>query len=211
MSIDEHRPLLLASSSPRRLALVQKVGIPVVVRPVDVDESVHSGEDPDLYLARIVDDKLAAALVVAQQAPTAGCAAILVADTAVIVDDAILGKPSSDLDAREMIAELQGREHRVATRFALRSLDDEIGHVETVSTRVWFRPLDDAQIDRYVATGEGADKAGAYAIQGVGAMLVSGISGDYANVVGLPITAVVVALQRLGSIGPLPVVDPIGV
>jgi len=209
MVIHEHQPLLLASSSPRRRALLDQVGIPIVVRPVVVDESVRSMETPDDYLIRIVADKLAAASSVAHEPPTAGCAAILVADTAVVVEDSILGKPSSDLDAREMIAELSGREHRVATRYAVRSLlESQVEHAETVSTRVWFRQLDEAEIVRYVATGEGADKAGAYGIQGIGAMLVSGISGDYANVVGLPITAVVVMLQRLGLIGPLPVVSP---
>jgi septum formation protein len=211
MAIHEHQPLLLASRSPRRRALLEQVGIPILVRPVQVDESVRSMEGPDDYLIRVVADKLAAASAVSHEAPTDGCAAILVADTAVVVDDAILGKPSSDLDAREMIAELSGREHRVMTRFAIRSLmESQVEHAETVSTRVWFRRLGEAEIDHYVATGEGVDKAGAYAIQGIGAMLVSGITGDYANVVGLPIGAVVVALQQLGLVGPVPVVTPKG-
>lgn len=211
MAIHEHQPLLLASRSPRRHALLAQVGIPVIVRPVHVDESVRSMEGPEEYLNRVVADKLVAASAVAHEPPTNGCAAILVADTAVVIDDAILGKPSSDLDAREMIAELSGREHRVMTRFAIRSLtESEVEHAETVSTRVWFRPLGEATIDHYVATGEGADKAGAYAIQGIGAMLVSGIAGDYANVVGLPIGAVVVALQNLGLVGHVPIVPVSG-
>lgn len=210
MAIHEHQPLLLASRSPRRRALLEQVGIPVIVRPVQVDESVRSMEGPEDYLSRVVDDKMAAASALSHEPPTDGCAAILVADTAVVIEDAILGKPSSDLDAREMIAELSGREHRVMTRFAIRSLSESRGHAETISTRVWFRPLDDAAIDHYVATGEGVDKAGAYAIQGIGAMLVSGITGDYANVVGLPIGAVVVALQQLGLVGHVPIVPVVG-
>ena len=207
MAIHEHQPLLLASRSPRRRALLEQVGIPVVVRPVEVDESVHSMEGPDDYLIRVVSTKLASAFATAHEPPADACAAVLVADTAVVVDDAILGKPSSELDAREMIAELSGREHRVMTRFAIRSLlESQVEHAETVSTRVWFRQLDDAEIDHYVTTGEGADKAGAYAIQGIGAALVSGIAGDYANVVGLPVAAVVVALRQLDLVGPVPVV-----
>lgn len=207
MAIHEHQPLLLASRSPRRRALLEQVGIPVVVRPVHVDESVRSMEGAEDYLIRVVADKLAAASAMAYEPELEGCAALLVADTAVVVDDAILGKPSSELDAREMIAELSGREHRVMTRFSIRSLEEpQVEHTETISTRVWFRALGEEEIDHYVATGEGADKAGAYAIQGIGAMLVSGIAGDYANVVGLPIGAVVVALKQLGLVGHVPVV-----
>lgn len=191
MTIDAEHPLVLASASPRRRALLERVGVPLVVRPVDVDEAVRPGEGAYAYLERVVADKAAAA----RRAAPGGL--MLVADTSVIVDGEVLGKPGDDDEARAMVGRLQGREHEVATRFALGD-----AHAETVRTRVWFRPLADPQIRRYVATGEGRDKAGAYGIQGVGAMLVSRIEGSYTNVVGLPLAEVIVALEGLGWTGP---------
>ena len=193
MSIDAEHPLVLASASPRRRELLERVGVPLVVRPTDVDEALHSGEDAYAYLERVVADKSAAA----RRTLPEGW--LLVADTSVIVDGEVLGKPGDDDEARAMVGRLQGREHEVATRFALSGGGE---HAETVRTRVWFRRLNEGQIDRYVATGEGRDKAGAYGIQGVGAMLVSRIDGSYTNVVGLPLAEVIVALEALGWTGP---------
>ena len=191
MTIDDEHPLVLASASPRRRELLSRVGVPLVVRPVAVDEAVLTGEGPVDYLERVVAAK-------AEAARRFGTGATLVADTSVILDGEILGKPADDEEARSMIAQLAGREHEVATRFEL----SEGQHAETVRTRVWFRPLSSAQIDRYVATGEGRDKAGAYGIQGVGAMLVTRVEGSYTNVVGLPLAEVVEALEARGWTGP---------
>ncbi len=178
-----------------------------MVRAVDADETLREEELAGAYLERVVDAKLAAARTVLEAAADGAghCAALLVADTAVVLGQRILGKPADEQESREMIGQLAGRQHEVATRFAIASAAEVIC-VETVVTQVWFRPLDDGQVDRYVATGEGRDKAGAYAIQGVGAMLVERIAGCYANVVGLPLSLVVARLQEHGLLGVCPVV-----
>ena len=134
---------------------------------------------------------------------------MLVADTIVLIDDRILGKPLDLREAERMLSELSARSHEVRTRFAIGRANVERGgadllHEETVSTRVWFRSLDASEIARYAATGEGLDKAGAYAIQGIGSFAVTRIDGSYSNVVGLPVCEVVVALKRLGLLGPFP-------
>jgi septum formation protein len=183
----------LASASPRRRELLGGIGIPLSVRSVDLDERSLQGESADDYLVRIV----AAKLVAAQALTEAGSArAILVADTAVILGDRILGKPRDDDDARHMLRLLSGARHRVATRYALAAGDALVA--ETITTEVEFRVIDGALLERYVASGEGRDKAGAYAIQGIGSMLVRRIDGSYSNVVGLPVCEVVLALERLG-------------
>jgi septum formation protein len=200
MLVSKGRPLLLASASPRRRELLTRVGIPLVVRAVDVDEATHEGEGAADFLERVVDDKLEAALALG----VADVAAVLVADTAVIAGGTILGKPEDDDASRAMIVQLSNAEHEVWTRFAIAPTHGA-RHVETVATKVWFRELDDTQIDAYVATGEGRDKAGAYGIQGIGAMLVRRIEGSYSNVVGLPVAAVVEAMQQLGLFAALPI------
>lgn len=179
--------LILASASPRRRELLARVGLRLAVAPVDVDEAVLVGESPDAYLERVVEEKRVAAAGHEE--------GLLVADTSVIVGDDILGKPADDEEAAEMIRRLAGSWHRVATRFCL----DHQGrrHAETVSTQVRFRALDEEEVRAYAATGEGKDKAGAYGIQGIGAMLVERIEGSYTNVVGLPLAEVVVAMRAL--------------
>ncbi len=213
-TLDESQPLLLASGSPRRREILANLGVPTHVMPVDIDESVAPGEGPDAYLVRIVAAKLEAACALfaktgAEGAPgdtlqgvsaASAAGAVLVADTSVIDDGAILGKPSDPADAERMIARLAGNTHEVWTRFAIGAPEHpaRVLHQETVVTRVTFRPLTTEQVRRYVASGEGIDKAGAYAIQGRGAGLVSRIEGSYSNVVGLPACEVAVALERLG-------------
>jgi septum formation protein len=190
MALTEENPLVLGSGSPRRREILGSLGVPFVVRAADVDETVRAGEAADAYLARIVDAKLAAV-----RAAGPG-EAILVADTSVIEGGAILGKPASVDEAEEMIERLAGRTHEVHTRFAIGSATAV--HAETVITRVTFRTLSRAQIRSYAESGEGTDKAGAYAVQGRGAGLVSRIEGSYSNVVGLPACEVLIALERLG-------------
>jgi len=201
--IDDTHPLLLGSGSPRRREILTTLGLPLRIVSLDVDERVLSGEAPGPYLERVVMDKLAAA---AKASAGVDVGAVLVADTSVILDDRALGKPADVAEAREMIRSLAGRDHEVWTRFAIASGADpsRAVHAETVSTRVTFRPLDEADIAGYAATGEGLDKAGAYAIQGIGAFLVAGIVGSYSNVVGLPACEVVAALRRLGLLERFP-------
>lgn len=205
--IDLANPLLLGSGSPRRREILTALGIPIRVAGVDVDETVRTGEGPDEYLARIVADKLAAASAL-PQVKEGGVAGLLVADTSVIVDGVPLGKPGNAAGARVMLRTLSGRVHEVWTRFAVAALPSASQDVvaETVRTRVWFRALDDAEIAAYADTGEGLDKAGAYAIQGVGAFAVERIEGSYSNVVGLPACEVVLALRRAGLLGVFPLV-----
>jgi septum formation protein len=201
--IDHEHPLLLGSASPRRREIVETLGIPLLVAPASVDETSRPGELADAYLARIADAKLEA---VAKDARAVAAGALLVADTTVLVDGAILGKPSDEAEARAMLGALSGRAHEVWTRFALASPADPARavHAETVRTRVVFRPLGEGEIARYAATGEGLDKAGAYAIQGLGGFAVARIEGSYTNVVGLPACELVAALLHTGLLAAFP-------
>jgi septum formation protein len=196
------RPLLLASGSPRRREILENLRIPCLVRAAQADESTREGEAPAAYLERVVCAKLEAACALLATPPEAlrTAAAVLVADTSVIADDAILGKPSSTDEAEAMIARLAGRTHEVWTRFAIgeAAAAARTLHEETVVTAVTFRALTAARIRAYAESGEGMDKAGAYAVQGLGAGLVARIEGSYTNVVGLPACELVVALERLG-------------
>lgn len=201
--IDREHPLLLGSASPRRREILQTLGIPVRVAPAHVAEEVRPAEPADAYLGRITQDKLAAA---ARGAELAGAGGLLVADTAVLVDGAILGKPEDEAHAREMLRRLAGRVHEVWTRFALARPEEPARALaaETVRTRVELRALAEGEIARYAASGEGLDKAGAYAIQGLGSFAVARIEGSYTNVVGLPACEVVSALLRTGLLGAFP-------
>lgn len=183
--------LLLGSGSPRRREILESLGISFVVRPAGADETVHAGEGPDAYLVRVVLAKLAGA----PQLPDTD--AVLVADTSVIDGQQILGKPSSIEENEAMIAQLAGRTHEVWTRFAL-GRDGKAIHAETVKTRVSFRSLTAARIRAYAESREGLDKAGGYAVQGLGGGIVSRIEGSYSNVVGLPACELVVALENAG-------------
>ncbi len=199
--ISARSPLGLGSASPRRRALLEALGIPLVVVAVDVDERRGRNEAPEAYLDRVVGDKLEA--VLADERARAS-SVVLVADTIVLVEGDILGKPAGPDEARSMLARLSGRTHEVRTRFALGEIGRGLLHAETVATSVEFRAMSADEIDRYVATGEGIDKAGAYAIQGVGSFAVRRIEGSYANVVGLPVCEVIVALRRTGQLGAFP-------
>lgn len=199
--IDETRPLLLGSASPRRREILTTLGLPLRTVSLDVDETRRGDESADEYLVRITLDKLGHAA-----SHASGCGAILVADTSVILDGRVLGKPGDPAEARAMITELSGRDHEVWTRFALASGDapDVAVHAETVRTRVTFRALDPEEIEAYVDTNEGTDKAGAYAIQGIGGFAVARIEGSYSNVVGLPACEVISALRKVGLLGRFP-------
>ncbi len=172
--------------------------IPVVVRPSDVAEVVVAGETPSAYLARVVDAKFEAAIGMNE-----ADRCVLAADTEVIHGDEVLGKPPTPDVAKRMLERLSGQGHDVVTRFVVGTAPGASRAV-TVSTRVFFRSLSTDEIEAYVATGEGADKAGGYAIQGIGAFAVSRIEGSYSNVVGLPIAEVVEALRAIGALRAFP-------
>lgn len=165
-----------------------------------MDESVAPGEGAAAYLHRVVDAKLAA---VGAEA-TADVGGLLVADTSVVVDDEILGKPADAREAAEMLRRLVGRAHVVMTRYAIARPGPERVSARTVETRVVMRGASADEIARYAATGEGFDKAGGYAIQGIGAFLVERIEGSYSNVVGLPQCEVVRDLLDAGLLHGFP-------
>jgi septum formation protein len=190
--------LILASASPRRADLLRSAGFAFSTRVVDVDERVRAGEPPALYVRRLAAAKsFAASAGPADAGPHDDVPVILGADTAVVVDEEILGKPQDDHDAARMLRALAGRRHDVITGVSLRRGAYEIGRVET--TRVDFAPLTDAEIGWYVASGEGRDKAGGYAIQGLASRFVRAIQGSYSNVVGLPVAAVHELLAEIAS------------
>ncbi len=202
--LSESSPLVLGSGSPRRREILQAAHVPFVVVVGDADESVSDGEGAEAYLERIVRAKLEAVrakLNAGGGAGENGNAAILVADTSVVIDGAILGKPADDAEGFAMIARLRDRTHDVHTRFAIaEAAGGAVVHAETVTTRVTFRAIDDAEASAYAASGQGRDKAGGYAVQGA-ATFVKRIEGSYSNVVGLPACEVVLALRALGILG----------
>jgi septum formation protein len=184
--------ILLASASPRRRELLRSLGLHPQVRVPDIDESPLSGETPEAMVVRLARAK---ALAVARTEP--GYAGLVVAaDTTVVVAGENLGKPRDDDEGLAFLRRLAGRDHWVHTGHALRRGERELTVLR--STRVRLRSLSEAEMVRYVATGEGHDKAGGYAIQGLGATLVEGIEGCYGAVVGLSLAAVVVAARELG-------------
>ncbi len=196
----QSRRLVLGSASPRRREMVAALGVPFVVRPAEVDETPRPGEPAALYVERVVGDKLEAV----RAGGLGGAACVLVADTVVVAPGGeILGKPRDDDEGRSMLARLEGAAHEVSTCFVLApgAAGARPWHAETVTTKVVFRSLGAREIDAYVATGEGRDKAGGYAIQGAAAGFVRRIEGSYTNVVGLPLCEVVVALRELGWLG----------
>jgi septum formation protein len=179
--------LILASASPRRAELLKAAGFEFEVRVTNVDESPRAGEPPREYVLRVARDKASAAQC-PDEAGRDDRRVILAADTTVVVDGEILGKPIDDDDSRRMLSRLSGRAHEVLTGVSLRDGTTERSSVE--STAVWFKPLTDQEIAWYVASGEGRDKAGAYAIQGLGSRFIPRIDGSYSNVVGLPVATV---------------------
>lgn len=183
--------LILGSASPRRKYLLSGMGLDFQVHVSDVDELPIPGESPEAHCLRLAIEK---AEDVAQHHPEA---LTLGADTVVIVDGEILGKPVDTYDARRMLKKISGRWHTVITAFALRCPGKNIRVSRAVSSDVFIRGLSDNQIKWYVGTKEPMDKAGAYAIQGVGASLVKQVKGSYTCVVGLPLAELVEELETL--------------
>lgn len=177
------RPLVyLASASPRRRELLRQIGVAHEARPVDIDETPQPGERPAHYALRLAREK---ARALWERLPEAARAPVLAADTTVALGDVILGKPCDREDAVRILGRLSGREHDVHTAVALLH---ESGADERVSTSVVaFRALTRAEIDWYWDTGEPVDKAGAYAVQGLGAVFIRHLAGSYSGVMGLPL------------------------
>jgi len=187
--------LVLASASPRRHQLLAWLGLPFVIEAPAVDESPEPGECATDMVRRLALVK-AAAVGERHRADW-----VLAADTTVELDGELLGKPADAEESARMLARLAGREHRVATGFALLAPGGALRAAAVVVTRVRFRPLDGRAIAAYVETGECAGKAGAYAIQGHGAGLIDRIDGSFTNVIGLPLVETARALAEAGLLG----------
>ena len=187
--------IVLASASPRRKELLTRIGLDIAVIPADIDETVLPDELPEAHVERL---SLAKARAIAGRSDVGG-RWFIGSDTVVVRDDVILGKPASTADAAVMLRSLAGRSHRVVSGYAVVDREQNRFEAAAIATRVTFRELTDAEIAGYIATGEPADKAGAYGIQGIGASLVRSIDGSYTNVVGLPLCEVVETLERMGA------------
>ena len=183
--------LVLASASPRRAELLKQLGVSFEQNPVDLDESQLAGEEAEQYVVRLAREKSAAA-----QRALLSDAVVLAADTSVVLDDQVLGKPEDHFDALAMLARLSGREHRVLTAVCLRRAD----RLEEVMTdsRVRFVNLSREDCEAYLATDEPWDKAGAYGIQGLAGAFVESIEGSYSGVVGLPLAETWQLLTAMG-------------
>jgi septum formation protein len=184
--------IILASNSPRRKDLLHQIGIDFSIDPADVDERVLPSEVPEGYAVRVALDKARLA------AARAAAGIVIAADTIVVVDDEILGKPADANDAERMLKMLSGKVHRVITGLAVMDAATGKTLTRTSITRVWFRRLAPQEIASYIATGEPLDKAGAYGIQERGALLVDKIDGCYFNVVGLPLSLLGELLRDFG-------------
>ena len=183
-------PIILASGSPRRRDLLAGLGLSFEVVPADIDESILDGETPDALVARLSKGKARAVAEIHEDA------LIIAADTVVVLDGEILGKPENSEENRTFIERLAEREHIVYTGHAL--LYEGKIDVNVMTTKVHFRKLSEAETDWYVATGDGLDKAGGYGIQGKGAAFIPYIEGCYFNVMGLSVANVLTGAKRLG-------------
>ncbi len=192
------RSLVLVSASPRRSELLRQAGLEFTVWPAEIDETPLPGEPPGDLAERLAMVK-ARALPAARR-PTLAIAA----DTVVAIGGTILGKPRDREDARRMLGLLSGRTHDVITVVALRAMPEETVSSERCLSRVTFAPMSGQDIAWYAETGEGMDKAGAYALQGIGAFFVASIEGSYTNVIGLPLERLHPHLRRHGFLASLP-------
>ena len=180
--------LILASASPRRQELLKLLGLPFTVRVADIDETMDLSRSAFEEVARVSRQK---ALAVPRQADDV----IIAADTIVVCEGKILGKPRTEEDARQMLSLLSGRDHQVMTGCTILRGEQAVSFTEV--TDLHFRPLSDREIDRYVASGEPMDKAGAYGIQGGAALFADEMVGDYYNVMGLPVCRLAMILRQL--------------
>lgn len=194
MSISLSYPFILASASPRREELLRLAGLQFKILPGHIDETYLKGETPRVHVQRLSRDKAAA---VAVQHPKA---LVLGADTIVVIDGLVLGKPKSEKQAREMLRKLSNRTHVVFTGFTLSCINTGLSKTRVVRSSVRFKEISADEMDWYVKSEEPYDKAGGYAVQGKGAAFIRSISGSYTNVIGLPLSDVLEELKRLNAL-----------
>ena len=183
--------IILASASPRRQELLQRMGLDFIIRTAPHDETMNLFSTPSDEVARVSRLKAQAVYPLCHEDDI-----IVAADTIVVCDGRIMGKPRSENDAFSMLRRLSGREHQVMTGLTVTQGDNT--ETVTVTTTLRFRPLSDTEIRNYIATGEPMDKAGAYGIQGIASMFVIGLDGDYYNVMGLPVCTLTLMLRKHG-------------
>ena len=211
--------LVLASASPRRLELLEKVGFSVKAMPAIIDESQHLDEMPDTFVKRVARAKVLTVVDRIQQTlytdpeqariqrglrRDVPLRWVLGADTVVVIDNDIIGKPTDHAHAVEILTRLQGREHYVLTGFCLYDMQKSKEGLQAVQTNVRMKEMSVKEIERYLTVGESMDKAGAYAIQGVGMYLIDSLVGGYTNVVGLPVCQVVEMMDEMNARDILP-------
>ena len=186
------KTIILASASPRRRELLEKIGLRFKVEPSNYEEDIHSRLEPHKLAQKVSLEKAEA--VASKHKNTI----VIAADTFVVFGGQILGKPHTEKEAREMLEAISGKSHSVITGFSIIDTCKNKALSKSVETKIYIRRLTSAEIDAYVKSKEPLDKAGAYAIQGLGAVFVEKIEGDYFNVIGLPLSALTEALKEFG-------------
>ncbi|MBI5598707.1 MAG: septum formation inhibitor Maf [Deltaproteobacteria bacterium] len=189
----EDKKIILASASPRRKELLKDISSSFEVRPADVDEGVREDESPVGHTRRLAREKTGKV----GEGLSGGI--IIGADTVVVIDGEILGKPKDTDDARRMLGRLSGKAHTVVTSFCILNARTKETIAKTVESKVTMRRIHDAELEEYLETGEPLDKAGAYAVQGIGGKFIETVKGSYTNVVGLPVDEVKEALKKMGQ------------
>ncbi len=186
------KTIILASASPRRKELLEKIGLRFKVEPSNYQEGMLSGLEPHELARKISLEKAKAAASKHENA------IVIAADTFIVFGDQILGKPHTEKEARKMLETISGKSHSVITGFSIIDIGANKTVSKSVETKIYIKKLAPAEIDAYVKSKEPLDKAGAYAIQGLGAVFVERIEGDYFNVIGLPLSALTEALKEFG-------------
>lgn len=194
MTISSSFPFILASASPRREELLRSVGLKFKILPAHVNEDYINGETPRQHVRRLSQDK---ARTLAHKYPDAW---VLGADTIVVIDNLILGKPKNKTQARQMLERLSGREHKVFTGFTLTRTAFSVAKTKVIQSTVKFKSINTEEMEWYISCDEPYDKAGGYAVQGKGAYFIRAIRGSYTNVIGLPLCEVLEELKKLNAI-----------
>ncbi|HEZ0798525.1 TPA: septum formation inhibitor Maf [Neisseria meningitidis] len=199
--------LYLGSNSPRRMEILTQLGYQVVKLPADINETVRQNEDPARYVQRMAEEKNRTALTLfCETNGTMPDFPLITADTCVVSDGIILGKPRSQAEAIEFLNRLSGKQHTVLTAVCIHYRGNAENRVQT--NRVVFKPLSSEEISAYVQSGEPMDKAGAYAVQGIGGIFIQSIEGSFSGIMGLPVYETVSMLQDLGYRSPLSALKP---
>jgi septum formation protein len=194
MTISLSEPCILASISPRRQELLRSVGLKFKIIPAHVNEEYLEGETPREHVRRLSQDK---AMAIARKNPSA---LVLGADTIVVIDSLILGKPKNKKQAREMLTRLSDREHEVFTGFTIAHDATKVYKTKVIKSSVLFKKISPKEMEWYVSCDEPYDKAGGYAVQGKGASFIKSIRGSYTNVIGLPLCEVMEELKNLKAL-----------